>query len=81
MSQNPELAGNDSGEEVWKLQRGAIVEAIDVHGVCDAAPGDLGVVFEETDFYGDGGGPMVRWVKNGHACNVYPGWVKVIRNG
>lgn len=63
--------------EVSKLRRGDQVRAIrhlDI-GVADAKPGDLGVVFEQTNAYGDGCGPMVRWHK-GTACNVYDGDVE-----
>jgi len=38
----------------------------------DARPGTLGVVFEETNAYGDKGGPMVRFM-NMCCCNVYRG--------
>lgn len=66
--------------KVADLPRGAVVAAVSVPAdVCDAKPGDLGVVFEPSNYYGDGGGPMVRWVRNGHACNVYEGWVEIIR--
>ncbi len=42
--------------------------------------GDVGVIFEESDAYGDGCGPMVRWYRGG-ACNVYPGQVVRVREG
>jgi hypothetical protein len=36
------------------------------------------VVFHKAGYYGDGGGPMVRWVGGrGMACNVYQGDVLV----
>lgn len=31
----------------------------------NAQVGDLGVVFEPANYYGDGGGPMVRWFSGG----------------
>lgn len=55
-----------------ELRRGAMVKALlplDV-GVADVRPGDIGVVFEERGAFGDGNGPMVRWM-SGSACNVY----------
>ncbi len=57
------------------LSRGCVVKAIiDIDpGICPVPKGTLGVVFEDYDAYGDGSGPMVRWV-NGYACNVYDGW-------
>lgn len=57
-----------------KLQRGDMVKAardLDPEGA-RVVKETLGVVFEEADFYGDGGGPMVRWFSGG-ACNVYDG--------
>ncbi len=36
--------------------------------------GEVGVVFEESNYYEDGGGPMVRWFSGG-ACNVYLGQI------
>ena len=56
------------------LSRGTLVEALrdlDPEGA-NVAKGTLGVVFEESNFYGDGCGPMVRWATGG-ACNVYHG--------
>lgn len=64
--------------KVAKLQRGTVVIArklLDPEGA-DVEPGTPGVVFEETDAYGDGAGPMVRWF-TGTACNVYDGDVRV----
>lgn len=56
--------------------RGTLVRAVRVPpDAAEVAPGTLGVVFEESDAYGDGGGPMVRWT-TGAACNVYDGWVE-----
>lgn len=40
--------------------------------------GTFGVVFAPTNFYGDGAGPMVRFV-NGGVCNVYEGWVAKVK--
>jgi hypothetical protein len=62
------------------LKRGTLVEALwrVGCGVGDVEPGDRGVVFEEAGFYGDGCGPIVRWM-SGAVCNVYEGDVKVIR--
>jgi hypothetical protein len=58
------------------LKRGTLVVAtgdLDPEGA-NVPKGTLGVVFEEANAYGDGGGPMVRWT-NGGACNVYSDWV------
>lgn len=58
-------------DELW---RGNIVIAakhLDKPGA-DVRPGTMGVVFEETNYYNDGGGPMVKWMNMG-ACNIYPG--------
>lgn len=63
------------------LRRGDIVTAIkslDPEGA-DVRRGTQGVVFEETNAYGDDGGPMVRWANMG-ACNVYDGDVSVLTN-
>lgn len=60
------------------LPRGALVVAIrvvDPEGA-NAQVGEAGVVFEPTNHYGDGNGPMVRWFSGG-ACNVYEGDVRV----
>ncbi len=46
--------------------------------VADVSAGQPGVVFEEADAYGDGNGPMVRWVISGSACNVYVGDVELV---
>ena len=66
--------------DIMKLKRGALVVAIRLldEGAADVQPGTLGVVFNETDFYGDDCGPIVRWV-TGAVCNVYPGDVDVVR--
>jgi hypothetical protein len=48
----------------------------------DIKIGDHGVVFEEADFYGDGNGPMVSWIKRdgGYgSCNVYEDDVIIVR--
>ena len=54
------------------LQRGDVVIALRIVPAADARPGTLGVVFEETNAYGDGGGPMVQFM-NMCCCNVYHG--------
>ena len=59
--------------EVKDLQRGDVVMAVrNIQAAGDARPGTLGVVFEETNSYNDGGGPMVRFM-NMCCCNVYHG--------
>lgn len=61
------------------LKRGTLVRSLrnlDPEGA-RVELGTLGVVFEEFDFYKDGGGPMVRWM-TGRCCNVYPGDVEVV---
>jgi len=58
--------------EVAKRKRGDVVTArrhLDPEGA-DVRPGTQSVVFEEADAYGDGAGPMVRWMNMG-ACNIY----------
>lgn len=56
-----------------ELRRGTLVISTrDLTEVCKTPAGTLGVVFEETNAYGDGNGPMVRWLNN-CACNVYDG--------
>jgi hypothetical protein len=60
--------------KVCKLRRGDVVYAvrqIDPKGA-DVRPGTIGVVFEETNAFGDDAGPMVRWANMG-ACNIYDG--------
>ena len=60
--------------EVRNLKRGDLVKAtkfLDPEAA-RVEVGTLGVVFEETNAYGDGCGPMVRWF-TGTACNVYEG--------
>lgn len=55
-----------------ELQRGTLVRAtkvIDPEGA-HVEIGTLGVCFEQRNYYGDGAGPMIRWV-TGAACNVY----------
>lgn len=62
----------------FNLSRGTLVKAIrnlDPDGAA-VLEEDLGVVFEEADYYEDGCGPMVRWFRGG-ACNVYEGDVAV----
>lgn len=63
--------------KVQELKRGTIVtslEDFDPQG-SNVKIGDIGVVFEESNFYGDSCGPMVRWINSGGACNVYEGMV------
>lgn len=55
------------------LRAGRLLDAGHAH----AEPGTLGVVFEEANAYGDGNGPMVRWLTGG-ACNVYRDDVEVV---
>lgn len=65
--------------KVESLGPGAVVKAaawLDEKGA-NVRPGELGVVFRETNFHGDGGGPMVRWFSGG-CCNVYEGEVEII---
>jgi hypothetical protein len=83
---------HDALREPFNLDRGTVVRAIrhlDRVGA-DVIPGTLGVVFEAAGAYGDGGGPMVRWVvevtgeniytgRAAGACNVYEGDVEVVR--
>lgn len=60
--------------EIRELSRGDVVLAIknlDPYGA-NVRKGTVGIVFEETNAYGDNGGPMVRWTNMG-ACNIYQG--------
>lgn len=59
------------------LKRGDVVQALEDLDMEAARvfEGMTGVVYEETDAYKDGGGPMVRWA-NFCCCNVYGGQVK-----
>ena len=60
-----------------KLERGdMVVAARDLSPIVDVPKGTLGVVFEPADYYGDDGGPMVRWF-TGEACNVYDDMVDI----
>lgn len=62
-----------------ELKRGDVVIALrhlDFRGA-DVREGTIGVVFEEENYFNDGGGPMVRWMNMG-ACNVYEGEVQKI---
>ena len=61
---------------VSALHRGTLVVSNIYLDACDTPAGTLGVVFEETNAYGDGNGPMVRFV-NGNCCNVYEGDVSI----
>lgn len=66
-----------SGPTYPNLKRGDMVQAtadFDPDGA-NVKAGMWGVCFEEANFYGDGGGPMVRW-QNGGCCNVYDDFVK-----
>jgi hypothetical protein len=60
--------------KVSKLRRGDVVLAIRSLDplAADVTAGLVGVVFEEYNFYEDGGGPMVRWL-NFCCSNVYDG--------
>ncbi len=63
-----------STQKVSELQRGTLVVAVrdlDPEGA-NVVFGELGVVFQPTDYYHDNAGPMVRWLGGG-ACNVYEG--------
>lgn len=60
--------------KVSELKRGDGVTAaklLDPEGAY-VEPGTKGIVFEVEHFYGDGGGPMVRWF-DGATCNIYEG--------
>ncbi len=64
-------------EKVWVMERGTRVVALrdlDPQGA-NVKRGTVGLVFEHTNAYGDGCGPMVRWASGG-CCNVYPGDVE-----
>lgn len=71
-------------ELVSRLRRGDMVVATRDLGSCHACEGSLGVVFEETNAYDDGNGPMVRWVGyyatdySQGCCNVYDGDVTAV---
>jgi hypothetical protein len=68
--------------EVGNLMRGDMVVALrhlDSRGA-DVRKGTVGIVFEEANFYTDGGGPMVRWMNMG-TCNIYQGDVVLISSG
>jgi len=65
--------------KIYDLKRGTLVKSLedfDPKGA-NVKVGDLGVVFELSDHYKDGCGPMVRWVGGG-ACNIYAGIVEVV---
>lgn len=64
--------GKPMMDKVNQLGRGDVVVArihIDPEGA-NVRPGTMGVVFEVSNAYNDGNGPMVRWMNMG-ACNVY----------
>lgn len=65
--------------EVVNYQRGTLVRALALldEGAAHVEKGTFGVVFEEANAYGDGCGPMVRWLTGG-ACNVYRDDVEVV---
>lgn len=68
-------------DKVNLLKRGDMVVAtrdIDPKGA-QVYKGMIGVVFETTNAYSDGCGPMVRWV-NGGACNVYDSNVRRVES-
>jgi len=61
------------------LRRGTLVRAVknvDPSGA-DAQKGDLGVVFEESQYHEPNSGPMVCWFHGGR-CNVYEGDVEIV---
>ncbi len=63
------------------LKPGDLVEAVDVPEDITRPhpqPGERGVCFGERNCYGDGNGPMVRFM-NGGVCNVYDGWVRLVK--
>lgn len=65
---------------VNELRRGDMVVAtrqVDPPGA-NVREGTVGIVFEETNYYGDGAGPMVRWLNMGQ-CNVYDVDVRYLR--
>jgi hypothetical protein len=66
-----------TSDNTSNLRRGTLVRSARYIAACDTVKDTLGVVFEETDAYKDGAGPMVRWT-DGHACNVYEGDVIVV---
>lgn len=74
--------------EVDKIKRGTVVRAIQNLDpeAANIQPGQLGVVFGDSNCYGDGAGPIVQWfmVEEGKVgfsgvCNVYDGWIEVVR--
>lgn len=60
------------------LHRGDVVLATKDLEAADVKKGTLGVVFEESNAYKDGGGPMVRWM-NMNCCNIYDDQVVFVR--
>lgn len=70
---------NTTQKCIMKMKRGTVVIAVRCLDpvAANVIPGTKGVVFEETNFYGDDCGPMVRWM-TGTCCNVYPGDVKIL---
>ena len=73
-------------QSVLDFKRGDVVRAVqdlDPKGA-NVKAGEIGVVFEEANAYGDGNGPMVRWISYdeydgycvGGACNVYDDQVR-----
>jgi hypothetical protein len=66
-------------DKVSKFKRGDMVTAtrdIDPEHA-QVMRGMVGVVYEVANAYGDGYGPMVKWI-NGGACNVYDHNVRLI---
>ncbi len=62
------------------LQRGNVVVALrdlDPSGA-QIQMHMIGCVFEEENAFGDGAGPLVRWMNMG-VCNVYPNDVGIIK--
>jgi len=65
-----------------RLEPGDLVEAavdLDPDGA-NVKAGQWGVVFGEVNYYGDGSGPIIRWVEKdgtpGGVCNVFDGDIK-----
>lgn len=83
----------------WALENRKLVDKLSVGDVVRATEdldpqganvyaGEVGVVFAESDFYKDGLGPMVRWLRinpdgqtmrSGGCCNVYDGQVVLLK--
>lgn len=76
-----EVAERDEGYKTWTLKPGDVVQCaqdeLDWEGA-NVRKGTMGVVFALWNHYGDGAGPMVRWMNLG-CCNVYPGDVTILK--